>query len=184
MTYVASAPTEAAAAGNAYVTQVLSTHTSTGWVSRDLSLPHAQATAFSEHPQYPLFSTDLSLAAAQPLGGFVPCTAEGSGPACLSVEATEQTPYVRSDFVGGNREALCVSSPGTGCYRPLVSAANVPAGVEFGVAEGGPAGGTRVCPPMPFCGPQVEAASPDLTHVVVNSRPNSSKAPENPRRPV
>jgi len=173
LTYVASAPTEGEASGNAQVTQVLSWRGSGGgWSSRDLSLPHAQATALAEHPEYPLFSEDLSLAAVQPLGGFIACTEEG--PACLSGEASEQTAFVRMNYPAGSPGAPCVPAAGTDCYRPLVTGAegfaNVPAGTVFGVKEGGAAGTSQTCPPEPFCGPQFEGASPDLSHVLVSSR--------------
>jgi len=173
LTYVASAPTEDDALGNGGATQVFSWRSpGGGWSSRDLSVPHEQATALTEHPEYPLFSTDLSLAALQPLGGFIPCTSEGL--VCLSGQASEQTAFLRSNFPAGSPGAPCVLEAGTDCYRPLVTGAgpfaNVPAGTVFGVKEGGRIAASQACPPNPFCGPQFEAASPDLSHVVLNSQ--------------
>ena len=160
LTFAASAPTEVGAAGNLASTQVLSSRTGSGWVSRDLTFAHAQAIPFTEHPEYPLFSADLSLAAVQPLGGFE---------ASLSPEGTEQTAYVRGSFLAGNREDLCVQGPAVSCFRPLVTASNA-FETPFGVKEGGGITASELCPPDPFCGPQVEAASPDLSHIVLTSR--------------
>jgi len=104
-TYVASAPTENAALGNTGYTQVLSWRgAGGGWGSRDLSIPHEQAVALTEHPEYPLFSEDLSLAGVQPLGGLIACTAEGQP--CLSGEASEQSAFLRSNFPAGSAGAM------------------------------------------------------------------------------
>ena len=177
LTYVASAPTEDGAAGNSGVTQVFSSRAAGGgWGSLDLALPHERAVALTEGPEYPLFSEDLSSAGVQPWGKFVACTPAGAGgPSCLSGEASEQTGFLRTDFSPGTSQA-CVSS----CYRPLATVANTPEGTVFGVREG--AGSGVGCPPGPVCGPQIEAASPDLSHVVVNSRvelaEGAGKSPE------
>jgi hypothetical protein len=155
VTYIATAPTEVGPAGSAGFTQVFSSRTSTGgWGTRDLVVPHVRATAVSQHPEWPLFSDDLSLAAVQPLGPF------DQG---LSPLGSEQTAYLHSNFAAGSE--FCTSS----CYTPLVTAVNAPGG-EFGIREQGPESTSETCPPNPFCGPQFEAGSPDLRHVVVHSR--------------
>ena len=122
VSYVATAPTEPVLAGNGPVTQVLSSRLSGGgWVSRDLALPHARALGapLADFPEYPLFSPDLALAIVQPLGVPLPCSPEGPGPQCLSEEASEQTAFLRSDFVAGNPgRCLCA-----GCFRALLSSA-------------------------------------------------------------
>jgi hypothetical protein len=162
VTYVASAPTEPGVAGNGGRTQVLSWRGPDGWRSHDLSLAHERATAVAELPEWPAFSSNLSLAAVQPLGAF---------DESLSPLANEQTAYLYDDFQGGGGFSLgvseaCVSS----CFTPLVTALNAP-GVEFGVSEGGNGNNkSDHCPPDPFCGPQFEAASPNLEHVVVHSK--------------
>jgi NHL repeat len=114
VTYPATAPTEAQPQGNANITQVLSARGSGGWQSRDLNPPHQALTGVSvgQGKEYRFFSTDLSHAVLQPLGAFEPS---------LSPEATEQTPYLRTNFPAADPAALCTSS----CYRPLVTAANV-----------------------------------------------------------
>jgi hypothetical protein len=166
VTYIASAPTEPGAAGNAYVTQVLSSRGSEGWGTRDLSLPHERATALTEHPEWPMFSSDLGLAVVQPLGPFIPCaSAEGVSQPCLSPAASEQTAFSYEALQPGSVEA-CASS----CFTPLVTAANTPEGTEFGVQELGVSTKSDRCPPAPFCGPQFEAASPDLEHVLLHSQ--------------
>jgi DNA-binding beta-propeller fold protein YncE len=172
LTYTASAPTEPGPAGNTQIeVQVLSLRGSDGWSSRDLTLPHARATSLVEHPEFPFFSEDLSLAAVQPLGPFIPCrSAEGAKQPCISEEASEQTPYLRTNYLHDSTAEACTES----CYRPLVSGAegfaNVPEpGTEFGINEGGVILSEH-CPPEPVCGPQFESASPNLEHVVVRSR--------------
>jgi NHL repeat len=171
--YLASAPTEPEPAGNTNLgVQVLSVHAAGGWSSRDLSIPHAQATGHSDqHLEYRGFSEDLSSALVQPLGGFIACTsAEGAKQPCLSEEASEQTAYVQSDFPSGDPGDLCASA----CFRPLVTGAagfaNVPEGTEFGVCElGSDRCPSTQCPPSAVCGPQLQAASPDLSHIVVGA---------------
>jgi hypothetical protein len=151
MAFMANAPAGAEPQGNSNYTQILAARGPAGWRSRDLAIPHTIATAFglSSH-EYPVFSSDLSLALAQPFGAFDPS---------LSVEASEQTGFLRTDYLHGEPADFCTSS----CYRPLVTAAegfaNVPEGIVFGAG----------CPPNFICGPQSLAATPDLSHVVVYS---------------
>ena len=165
ITYLATAPTEGESAGNADLTQVLSLRGSGGWGSRDIAIPHSEAVALTNiYSEYPYFSEDLSLAVVQPFRAFDPS---------LSGEASEQTAYLRTGYLHGNVNDRCVES----CYRPLVTGApgfeNVPSGTEFGVCEGAQlCQNVKVnqCPPAFHCGPQFEAASPDLGHVVIRSQ--------------
>ncbi len=151
-TFLVDLPTEAEPAGSPSEVQVLSRRTAAGWVSSDIALPHEgpTGTTFGQGDDYRFFSADLSLGLAQPFGSFVPA---------ISPEASEQTPFLRTDFTGGNVESPCV----TGCYRPLVTGAegheNVPAGTEFATP----------CPSGNQCGPQFVGATPDLDHVVLVS---------------
>jgi hypothetical protein len=160
ITYAVNAPTEAQPQGYANLLQVLSTRGPGGWSSRDLAVPHEVATAGSvgHGEEYRFFSEDLSLGVLQPFGAFIP----SSSPHALAPgEASEQTAFLRTDFVSGNVGEPCVSS----CYRPLVTGApgyaNVPAGTKFG-EEG-------QCPPETECGPDFVGASPDASHVVLAS---------------
>jgi hypothetical protein len=158
-TFLASAPTESGPAGNANFTQVLAGRGAGGvWGSRDLAIPHTEAVGATDlGEEYRVFSSDLSLGLVQPLGAFNPA---------LSAEASEQTPYLHSSWLGGGGPGqACV----VGCYRPLVSGAagfeNVPVGRKFGVSVGG----GKPCPLEFLCGPQFEGASPDLEHDVLLS---------------
>jgi hypothetical protein len=166
LTYLASSPIEAEPQGYTQLTnsQTLATQTSSGWVSRDIAIPNetSSSQAIGTPAEYPFFSEDLTRAVVQPLGGFIPAS---SPQALAPAEASEQTAFLRTDYVGGDREHPCVVS----CYRPLVTGmpgfANVPLGTQFGQgqAQEGP------CPPGVLCGPQFLGASPDARHIVLAS---------------
>lgn len=158
--YRAGAPTEGEPQGFAVTMTVLSARGPSAWSSLDISAPHSHAAHVIESTgnEYQIFSEDLARAAVQPADStFTP----------LSAEASEQTPYLRSDF---GSPGLCSQS----CYRPLVTAmpgyANVPAGTVFGEEPGG------VCEAI-LCGPMFEGASRDLTHVVLSSPVQLTAAP-------
>ncbi len=108
-----------------------------GWSTQDITPPHATIYHFSagSGSEYKLFSPNLAGALLQP-------------PECapLSPQATERTPYLRDN-----------SSPPT--YTPLVTAAEVPPGTEFG-------GECAVEHAAPV---NVRGATPDLSHVVLSS---------------
>ena len=160
ITYSSASPTEPQPPGSAQATQVLSLRGPSGWETRDISSPHTEATSVSEETEYPYFSEDLSHAVLNPLGPLDPS---------LSSEASEQTAFLRTNFLNGNAGDPCVES----CYRPLATGAagfaNVPPGTKFGVKEAATEGAVT-CPPAFYCGPQYEGASPDLSHIVVKSR--------------
>jgi Tol biopolymer transport system component len=111
ITYTASAPLGANAAGNPapFVnTQVLSRRGAGGWSSEDIISPQSVKVGFElNEAEYSFFSPDLSRAIVEPFGDSL-----------YSPEATEQTPYVR-DTVSGS-------------YLPLVTASDVLPGVKFG----------------------------------------------------
>jgi hypothetical protein len=137
LAYLANAPVDANPSGNRSLlfTQVLSTRGPEGWTSRGITTPN-ETPAWSPEltsDEYRLFSSDLSMGLVQP---------DGETP--LSPAATEHTPY--------RREA-------NGEFTPLVTAANVPPGTEFGGTRG--TGGNG--------GVQFSGASPDLSHVVIES---------------
>ncbi|MGA9286637.1 MAG: hypothetical protein WBV85_14470 [Solirubrobacteraceae bacterium] len=150
LTYDANAPTENGPQGYALREQLLSVRGADGWSSRDIGIPHESATgpAPGQGSDYRFFSTDLSRSVVQPLGSFDP----------LSAQATEQTPYLRSDFAA-SPDGICAES----CFDPLADAANVTSGLPFGEAG--------KCPEHQIlCGPLFEAASPDGKHVVLSSK--------------
>ena len=164
MTYVAAGPTSSEPEGNSNKVQVLSTRGPQGWESRDIAPPHEVATGLSQSTgqEYRAFSEDLAQSVVQPFGPFIPA----SSPQALSpTEASEQTPFLRTDFPSSEINAACSTS----CYRPLVTGkagfANVPEGTVFGATgEGG-----NPCPPAVICGPRFKGATPDLSHVVLEA---------------
>ena len=169
--YVTNTPTESGAPGYPGLVTVLSTRGPEGWSSRDLVDPHRLETGapLDRGAEYRLFSPDLSEAVVQPFGVFEPS---------LSPEASEQTAFLHTDFLGGNVDDPCVN----GCFRPLVTGvkgvANVPPGSVFGQINLEPFGFENDhCPPAPYCGPRLEDATPDLGHIVLKT---GSGTPEFP----
>ena len=170
ITYEATAPTESQPSGNTNKTQVLSPAALRRLgIGADISAPHAAttgSTSLGSGFEYHFFSTpDLSQAILQPLGAFEPA---------LSSEAAQQTPFLRADFPAGEPGAFCAAS----CYRPLLSTANTPKGVEFGEDS-------KCTPAHPGskqiveCGPEFLGASPEIAHVV-----RASIAPLTPGAPA
>jgi hypothetical protein len=161
ITYFADAPTEAEPLGYTNEVQVLSTRAAGGWGSQDIAIPHIAATGLVlGGEEYRFFSGDLSLGMLQPFGAFNPS---------LSEEASEQTAYLRTNYLNGDVTQACLP-PAMHCYRPLVTgkagSANVPPGTHFST-EG-------ECPRLngnkaTVCGPEFVGATPDLTHVVLES---------------
>ncbi len=121
-----------------------------GWVSKTIVPRHAGATSVpvGAGGEYRAFSEDLSKGVLQPFGTFTP----------LAPQASESTPYLRSDFTNGDPGEPCAAN----CYQPLVNSANVPAGVRFGGETGGK------CTSL-FCGPSFIGGTPDLRHLVLGS---------------
>ena len=119
-----------------------------GWSTKTLQPPHkvASGTPYNYINDFTFFSEDLSKGVFRPYGPFEPA---------FSSEATEQTPYIRTDYLNSNPAEPCVS----GCFHPLVTASNVPSGTEFGEE-----------PCTYECGPQFDDATPDGNHVVLSSR--------------
>jgi hypothetical protein len=96
--YVATAPTESEPDGFAVTQQVLSVRGAGGWSSKDVAIPHEVATTVANNgEEVRFFSEDLSLAAVDPLGSFLP----------LAESASEQTAYLRDNA--------------SGTYTPLVT---------------------------------------------------------------
>lgn len=179
ITYLASQPTESEPPGYDNNLQVLSRRTLTGWSSANITPSHEGATTVSTGlgNEYRAFSEDLSLAAVQPFGPFIPF----SSPLALAPsEASEQTAFLRTDFLEGDVQRPCATS----CYRPLVIGcpppgqacrpgvaehANVPPGTVFGQLGVFPGAGLKPCPPTVVCGPEFAGRAPDMSHVVLSS---------------
>ncbi len=187
ISYVTNVPTESGVQGFPEFGQVLSTRTPSGWVSRDLSVPHDSSfgtgVAFDTGREYRYFSEDLSEAAVQPAGGFAPCEdAQGVSVPCLSPEASEQTAFVQ-DLQSGVSTPLVTGCPsaqeeaeGDACPRAVEEHANVPAGTVFGKEV---VGQTNTCPGVGvYCGPFFEGATGNFSHVVVNSYARLTEEPD------
>jgi hypothetical protein len=169
ITYLAASPTESGPPGSAVASQVLSTRGSEGWSSRDINPPHETAIGQpigAGDTEYRFFSDDLSQGIVQRFGLFMPS---------LSPQASEETPYLRSDFVNGNVGEPCLPAS-MGCYSPLVSACPpegeecAPAVAEHAnAAPGSVFGQEGQCRDRVFCGPVFVGATPDLRHVVLGS---------------
>jgi NHL repeat/WD40-like Beta Propeller Repeat len=169
--YLANTPTESESQGFFSKVQVLSERGPEGWVSHDISLPHEAASGFTvgTGEEYRFFSEDLSSGLVQPWGALNPS---------LSPEASEQTPFVRTDFLGGEPSDPCLPATSS-CYRPVLTGcpaapaeckplveehADVPRGTVFGVNSS-----TLAPCSLGPCGPGFRGATPDLSHVVIES---------------
>jgi DNA-binding beta-propeller fold protein YncE len=110
VTYYATGPFGSNTVGNPTPTgeaQVLSRRGAGGWSSEDINPPNTRVTKDTFGGEYSEFSSDLSLAVAEP-----------NDETPLSPETTETTPYLRDNE--------------SGSYRPLVTASNVtPPGTPF-----------------------------------------------------
>ncbi len=156
MVDLASQPTEAEPQGYNSEVSVLSTRSSSGWSSQVIAPPHAAQGGGPAllSKEYLLFSEDLSRGLVQPVGAFSP----------YAPEVSEQTPYLRTDYLNGNVGERCQGS----CFQPLVTRADDTASpfVPFGGAYNSEVPG--FCENTD-CGPLVRGASPDLSHVVFYS---------------
>ena len=160
-TYLSDAPTETEPTGSSNRIQVLSTRGAGGWSSLDIATPHDTSTGPSvdQGYEYRFFSPDLSEALVEPQGGFTPIAKDGVSEEA-SPQASERTEYLRNDFG-------CQATPTT-CYTPLLTAADVSSGVEYGG------------PPEQLTSEAVKfvGAAPDLRHVVLSANvPLTDEAP-------
>jgi DNA-binding beta-propeller fold protein YncE len=174
VSYATNLPTESEPPGYSTLVQVLSTRGPQGWASRDISPPHVAATGHGFEGEYALFSSDLSLGVVQPFGAFIP----SSSPFALAPrEASEQTAFLHTEFPSGDTGDTCPTpaqeANGISCYRPLVTAhegfANVPPGTVFGEPNTCPFGDGGGGGALNICGPKFVGATPDLSHVVLES---------------
>ncbi len=149
--YVTHGPSlsETPAANNGEESYALSKRTPNGWATEDITPPRAQTVngynmfdLFGSLAGYKFFSSNLSSALLNP---------EGYGTPLLSPEATENTLYIRDNS--------------DGVFLPLVTPTDVPPGTKFGGAVPGEGG---VEPELDFK-MDFEAATPDLSHVVLGS---------------
>ena len=183
VTYEAFAPVEGDPLSNANMTQVLSTRSNGGWSSSEIAGAHEQETgaaaASGVASETWFFSRDLSRSVLQPFGGFVACeSGEGAAQPCLSAAASEQSPFLYTDFAAGDPGAVCTGSCalalvtgcpeiGQACPAAVEQFADVAPGTTFG--QDGEEHAGLSCPPALLCGPQFQSASPDGSHVLLKS---------------
>jgi hypothetical protein len=150
MVELASAATEDEPPGNANEVTVLATRGPSGWNPQVIAPRHDEGTGptIGRGDEYRFFSEDLSLGLVEPFGNFTQ----------LSPEASEATPFLRTNYLDGNVQEHCQSS----CFRALVTKADTRPGVEFGEESDG------VCNRF-ICGPEFLDATPDLSHVIFAS---------------
>jgi hypothetical protein len=163
ISYQTNAPTESGPQGYTNLMQVFAARGPDGWVSRDIDPPTKVATGvlLGNGTEFRFFSEDLSLSVVQPFGAFEPS---------LSGEASEQTAFIRTNYLHGNVNDPCVES----CYHPLVTGkpgfANVPVDTMFGESVTTTVGVTvKECPPLVICGPQFLDATPDMSRIFFES---------------
>src|ERR1700722_6044540 len=151
MINLASAPTELKPECYAEEVSVLPTRAAGGWSPQVIAPPHNEGTGPSIDigGEYHFFSEDLSQGIVLPFGNFTP----------LSPEATEGTPYLRTDYLNGKLSEHCQTS----CYRPLVTAANTRSGAVFGEEINGE------CAEQMICAPRFVDATPDASDIVLSS---------------
>ncbi len=160
---VANTSTEAQPAGNPWIREsVLSTRRAGGgWSSQALAGARENSNGIDagEGEESRLFSEDLSHAVTDQFGLFTP----------LSPQASEATPYLRTNYFNGNVSEHCEGSylTASSCYQPLVTAANTPPGTKFGGA-GSIREAAGICTAY-LCGPDLVDATPDLSHIILFS---------------
>jgi hypothetical protein len=184
--YMASAPIESEPQGNTDgEVPAVSLREPEGWTSRNVAIPNGLAPGYplgGLGQEYRVFSTDLTHAVVQPFGSFLACrSADGAPAPCVSLEASEQTAFLASLPCIG-----CPTENGPATYTPLATGcpshaeeqaghlcepdvsenADVPAGTVFGLSFGE----RNTCPKELICGPMFRGATPDLSHIVIQSR--------------
>jgi DNA-binding beta-propeller fold protein YncE len=185
--YQTASPTNLEPVGFSNTEEALATRGAGGWQTRDLSLPHSESTGPSatlgQGHEIRFFSSDLSLAMADGVGALTPCeNPEGGSEPCASAEASEITPFLATDFFGGNVSEPCLPQS-MHCFRPLVSGcpasgpcpraveehADVPPGTVFGGYEGSSLSLESCAAGGVPCGPLFQAATPDMSHIVLKA---------------
>jgi DNA-binding beta-propeller fold protein YncE len=182
--YVVDGPIVEDAEGNRSpeVQQALSTRNSSGWASQEIVSRHTAAFGVRSGvpPEFYVFSGDLSLSLAQPFPYGLSNLAEPPlAPPTSEAERghQEKTIYLRADppiapgaadeqiyaeaVSEGNKLGEELGEPNTPGFLPLITAANVAPGTEFGgTALSGQSVELTVAP---------LDATPDLTHVIITS---------------
>jgi hypothetical protein len=151
---LASQPTEAEPQGYSSHVAVFSSRGPGGWSSEVIAPPRDLVSGFSEgESELRLFSGNLSRGLVQQNGQFE----------ALSPGVSEMTPYLRTIYFNGNPSERCDAPAfsASSCYQPLVTRADDTASPFEPFGEDG-------CP-KEVCGPKIVDATPDLSHVIVQS---------------
>ena len=161
----ADQPIEPEPQGGGSTVSILSTRGSAGgWSSAQIPSPHGEAIGpdVGFGPEYRLFSEDLSRGVLQQFGNFTP----------LSPQAVESTPYVHTNFLNGEVGQRCEypDLSQSSCFQPLETREDTQPGISFGEAIEGECASYD-------CGAHFEAATPDLSHVVLASRERLTATP-------
>ncbi len=172
-TFLTLGATEAAPAGDADESQVLSLRApGGGWSSRDIAAPHELASGVSNSTgqEYRFFSPDLAVALVEPLGtGGTGTASAGATP--LSPGASERTVYLHADqplSPQTSEMSAYDEAEAEGGYKALVTSkpgySNVPEGTKFAEEEEHP---------------HFYGATPDMGHVIIRSNvPLTAATPE------
>jgi hypothetical protein len=161
----ADQPIEPEPQGGGSTVSILATRGSAGgWSAAQVPSPHGEAVGPDVifGPEYRIFSEDLSRSVLQQFGNFTP----------LSPDAVESTPYLHTNFLNGDVQQRCEYadlSPSS-CFQPLETRADIQPGISFGEAIEGECAAYD-------CGAHFEAATPDLSHVVLASRERLTATP-------
>ena len=165
---LASSPPESQPQGFANEAMVLSTRTSLGWSSQDISPPHAPSKGAGLNnagggSEYDFFSEDLALGVLNQPGSFL----------ALSPQATEQSPYLRSVYLNGNVAEHCEGSylSASSCFTPLVTHPGDDTAKPFEPFGEEPNGKCESIEGFErfICGPEFSDATPDGSHIVLLS---------------
>jgi hypothetical protein len=159
MTYLSDFPTETEPEGYAAHIQGLATRRPGSWEAQEIGIRHRApaGVALGEGEEYQFFSEDLSFGIVQPLGTFTPA---------LSAEASEQTAFLRANYLNENMSEPCTTS----CYRPLATGKAGYANVAPGTVLSGECEERG----LEVCGPRFLGATPDGKHVLLG--PDTSSA--------
>ena len=158
----ASQPTEAEPQGYANEVSVFSSRGLAGWSSHVIAPPRDVVSTYTPgKSEYLLFSENLSRGLVEQFGPLE----------ALSPEASESTPYLRTVYTDGNVDEQCDAPAlsASSCFRPLVTRADDTASPFEPFEETGVEFEEPRCPTI-YCGPRVQGATPDLSHVIISSK--------------
>ncbi|HEV7529199.1 MAG TPA: hypothetical protein VGO29_09915 [Solirubrobacteraceae bacterium] len=172
VSYQATSPPEANVQGTKGQDEILSTRTTSGWSSQDLSLGRAEPVSIVLGGEYSFLSSSLSDALVEPPGEEFSSLAPEVFP-----PDTERGPYIRHNSTCTETPATCFQPllvgcppPGEPCPAAIAEHADIPPGTKFG--------GNPTTPGQDSYGAaRVIFATPDLRHMVVEPNVALSETP-------